>query len=101
MEEGSERKRRQAVALRYVPEERDAPHVVAAGLGILAERIIAAARGHGIPVYEDPKLVAALAQVDIGREIPPELYIAIAEVLAFVFSAEMRAAVVKASPRHS
>lgn len=100
METRSEGKRKQAVALRYTPEERDAPYVVAAGLGPLAERIIAAAREHGVPVYEDPKLVAALAQVDVGRDIPPELYLAVAEVLAFVFSAEMRAAVQRALPRH-
>lgn len=89
------------MALRYIPEERDAPHVVAAGLGTLAERIIAAAREHGVPVYEDEKLVAALARVEIGREIPPELYLAVAEVLAYVFSAEIRAAVQRTQARNA
>ncbi|HHQ41989.1 MAG TPA: type III secretion protein [Chromatiales bacterium] len=82
MARGRKRGRR-AVALRY--DGRGAPRVTAAGGGALAERIVAAAREHGVPLHEDPALAEALAAVPVGEEIPPELYVAVAEVLAFVF----------------
>lgn len=85
-------RRKAAVALRYVAGEQEAPEVLAAGRGRLAERLLDAARRHGVPVYEDPELAAALARLDVGAEIPPELYLAVAEVLAFVFTLEARAA---------
>lgn len=90
--QGSKDGRKAAVALRYVAGEQGAPEVVAAGRGKLAERLLAAARRHGVPVYEDAELAAALARLDVGSEIPPELYLAVAEVLAFVFTLESRAA---------
>lgn len=75
-----------AVALRYVPEETEAPVVVAKGKGYLAERIKEAARRHGVVIYEDPPLARALYRaVEVGRAIPEELYQAVAEVLAFVW----------------
>lgn len=74
-----------AVALRYDPAAMPSPQVVAAGQGEIAERIIALAREHGVPIREDPDLVAVLAALDIGSAIPPELYQAVAEVLAFVY----------------
>lgn len=72
-----------AVALRY--DGRDAPRVAAAGRGELAARIERIAREHGIPLREEPELAAALAQVPPGEEIPRELYVAVAEVLAFAY----------------
>lgn len=77
--------RRQAAALGYDPDAEDAPRLLASGSGELAERIIGLARRHGIPVREDPDLVAVLSRLDLGQEIPPELYRAVAEVLAFVY----------------
>jgi flagellar biosynthesis protein len=74
-----------AVALEYDPEESVAPVVTASGRGELAERILALAREHGVPIREDPDLVALLAQLDVGQVVPPELYPVIAEVLAFVY----------------
>lgn len=92
MGEGEEtRRERAAVALRYVAGETEVPRVVAAGRGALAERILARARECGVPVHEDPELAAALLHVDVGGEIPPELYLAVAEVLAFILAAEARA----------
>jgi len=79
------RPRPTAVALRYDEEKAPAPVVTAAGKGDVAERILALAREHGVPVREDPDLVALLAQLDVGQIIPPELYPVIAEVLAFVY----------------
>jgi len=74
-----------AAALRYDEEKDDAPEVLAAGKGIIAEKIIALGRENGIPIYDDPVLAMALAEVDPGDEIPPELYRLVAEVLAFVY----------------
>jgi flagellar biosynthesis protein len=72
-----------AVALHY--DEKNAPRITAKGGGELAERIIALAEQHNIPLHEDRELVALLAQLDLGSEIPRELYLAVAEVLAFAY----------------
>src|SRR5262249_40189539 len=77
--------RRQAVALRYDPKQDRAPKVVAKGRGSLAERILEVARAHNIPVREDKDLVQILSLLDLDREIPPELYRVVAEILAFVY----------------
>src|SRR5262245_26710609 len=74
-----------AVALRYDPEVRAAPELVAKGRGELAERILELARTHGIPVREDRDLLELLAACDVGEEIPAELYAAVAELLAFLY----------------
>ena len=71
-----------AVALHY--EKPNAPRVVATGRGQIGENIIAVARAHGVPIEENPGLAEALADVDIGDEIPVELYRAVAEVLTFI-----------------
>jgi flagellar biosynthesis protein len=76
---------RKAVALRYDRGRGRAPRVVAKGDRLLADRIIEIARTHGIHIHEDPDLVAALAALDVGREIPAALYHAVAELLAFVY----------------
>jgi len=74
-----------AVALRYDGEQDRAPRVVAKGSGPLAERIMAVAREHGVPLHEDAGLAGALYRLDLLEEIPPELYRAVAEVLAFLY----------------
>ncbi|HEY8394642.1 MAG TPA: EscU/YscU/HrcU family type III secretion system export apparatus switch protein [Thermaerobacter sp.] len=77
---------RYAVALRYDPATMAAPVVVAKGRGTLATRIRALAEEHGVPIMEEPPLARALYQaVEVGQEIPEELYAAVAEVLAFVW----------------
>lgn len=80
--------RRKAAALRYDPAQDGAPRVVASGRGELAQRIIDLAREHGVPIQEDPALVGALVEVELNREIPPELYEAVARVLAFIYLLE-------------
>ena len=71
-----------AVALHY--DRTGAPRVVAKGKGSLGEKIIEVAREHGIPIEENEVLAGALSNVEIGDEIPAELYKAVAEVLIFV-----------------
>jgi flagellar biosynthesis protein len=73
------------VALGYERGKDRAPRVLAKGSGIVAERILELAKAHGVPVREDPALVSLLATVDVDSEIPPALYHAVAEVLAFVY----------------
>jgi flagellar biosynthesis protein len=74
-----------AAALRYDRDESPAPRVVARGDGLIAERILAIAREHNIPIHQDPALVNVLSQLDLDQQIPPALYLAIAEVLAFLY----------------
>lgn len=82
--------RDRAVALRYREESDSAPRVVASGSGHLAEKIKEIAEKNGIPLHQDNDLVELLAQVEIDREIPPELYAAIAEVLSWIYRANNR-----------
>ncbi|MBI4383656.1 MAG: EscU/YscU/HrcU family type III secretion system export apparatus switch protein [Nitrospinae bacterium] len=85
MKRRPEPKRKSAVSLKYDIRKDKAPKVTAKGQGAIAERIIALAREHDIPVKEDPDLVQALSQVDIDQEIPPHIYTVVAELLAFVY----------------
>jgi flagellar biosynthesis protein len=79
----SESKRSQlAVALHY--DRTGAPRVVAKGKGTLGEKIIEVARANNIPIEENEVLAGALSNVELGEEIPVELYKAVAEVLIFV-----------------
>lgn len=78
-------KQRKAAALKYRHMIDRAPTVVAKGQGIVAERIIEVARKHGIQTKKDPALVEVLAKLDVGEEIPPDLFRAVAEVLAYVY----------------
>lgn len=76
-----------AVALKYAPGD-SAPKVVAKGRGLIAEEIIARAREHGIYVHESPELVALLSRVDLDQHIPAQLYVAVAELLAWLYQVE-------------
>ena len=76
---------RKAVALRYRQQLEDAPRVVAKGKNHIAEKIIELAKKHGVHTYQDNQLVGLLMQLELDTEIPPELYQAVALVLAFVF----------------
>lgn len=76
--------RRHPAALRYVAEQTVAPNVVATGEGVIAEQIMRLAREHGIPVHESPDLVRLLTRLPPESAIPPELYRAVAEVIAFL-----------------
>lgn len=79
--------RRRAVALRYHSSADASPRVLAKGQGEIAERIIALATSHGVPLHEDRDLVQLLGVLDLDVEVPPSLYRALAEVLAHVYRA--------------
>ncbi len=81
----------QAVALKYDMERDTAPKVVAKGRGHVAENIMAAAQQNAIPVYQNKTLVNMLMALEIDREIPPELYRTIAEVMAYVYRIDKKA----------
>ena len=65
--------------------EDKAPKLVAKGAGVVAEKIIKTAEEAGVPIHEDPDLLALLMTLNVGELIPPELYMAVAEVLAFIY----------------
>lgn len=74
-----------AVALTY--DAPNAPRVVASGRGLVGQKIIEAARAHGVPIQENAPLAEALSKIDLEAEIPERLYTAVAEILAFVLRA--------------
>jgi len=76
-----------AVALAY-REDEGAPRVVAKGRGLLAQTILERAKEAGVYVHESPELVALLMQVDLDSRIPPQLYVAVAELLAWLYRLE-------------
>ncbi|MDR1701449.1 MAG: EscU/YscU/HrcU family type III secretion system export apparatus switch protein [Sporomusaceae bacterium] len=76
---------KKAVAIRYDHQTDNAPKVVAKGQGIIAENITSIAQKHAVPVYQNKTLTAMLMAVELDREIPPELYQAVAEILAYVY----------------
>ena len=74
-----------AVALKYDHQKNKAPKVIAKGRGDIAEKIIEVAKAHNVPLYEDENLVQLLEALELETEIPPDLYRAVAEVLAFIY----------------
>ncbi|MGI2124273.1 EscU/YscU/HrcU family type III secretion system export apparatus switch protein [Shewanella baltica] len=82
-EESEESEAKQAVALSY--DGRNAPKIVATGEGLIAEEIIALAKANGVYIHQDPHLSHFLQLLELGEEIPKELYLLIAELIAFVY----------------
>ncbi|MBF0423925.1 MAG: EscU/YscU/HrcU family type III secretion system export apparatus switch protein [Magnetococcales bacterium] len=78
-------KRRQAVALRYQRGKDVSPRVTASGKGRIAEVIMKKAEEAGVTLMEDPDLVMVLGKIPVGQTVPPALYRAVAEVLAYVY----------------
>ena len=79
------KKKSKAVALKYDRDKDAAPRITAKGRGLIAEKIIETARAHNVPLHEDENLVQVLEALELETEIPPELYRAVAEVLAFIY----------------
>jgi len=75
-----------AAALVY--DQTGAPRIVAKGVGEIARKMIEAAETEGIPIQKNEVLVEALMQVELTKEIPPQLYRAVAEILAFIYKLE-------------
>lgn len=97
MSDNPDDSRKSAVALAY-RETDAAPRVVAKGRGLIAEEIIARAKEHGIFVHESTELVSLLMQVDLDDRIPPQLYRAVAELLAWLYQIEQATAGGAAAP---
>lgn len=75
-----------AVALKYEKKKDNAPKVVAKGKGEIAQRIIKIAQEHELPIKKDEDLVELLTKIELDREIPPNLYKAVAEVFSFIYN---------------
>jgi flagellar biosynthesis protein len=86
-----EEARRTAVALTYDASS-SAPRVVAKGRGLIAQAIVERAKAAGVYVHESPELVALLMQVELDDAIPPQLYVAVAELLAWLYALDRAAA---------
>ncbi len=81
--------RKRAAALRYEPGS-SAPKVTAAGKGLIAEKILEEAKKAGVPIREDKALAEALAGLELGREVPEDLWIAVAQALAWAYRLDLR-----------
>jgi flagellar biosynthesis protein len=81
-----DRKMPLAAAIKYDGKEDAAPKVTAKGRGLVAKKIIELARKYDVPIKSDPALVQILSKLEINDHIPEELYRAVAEILAFVYS---------------
>lgn len=76
-----------AAALQYDKERASAPRLTAKGRGLVAERIIAMAGEHNIPLYQDRDLIEILEKTELDTEIPLEVYAVVAEIFAYVYKA--------------
>lgn len=90
---GGRHERQGAVALSYVDKAK-APVVVAKGYGAVAESIMREARRNGLYVHQSPELIRLLMQVDLDQQIPPQLYVAVAEVMAWLHGLESESGMV-------
>ena len=81
---GNEQKIKQAAAISYDPAENDVPVLAAFGEGHMAQKIVDVAKESGVPILPEPGLTNMLSKISVGHEIAPEMYDAVAKVLAFV-----------------
>ncbi len=86
----SKTRRLQAAALQYDQERHEAPVIVAKGSSAVAEKIVALAEKHNIPLQRDPELLQILMKLEINQEIPENVFHAVAEVLAMVYKANRK-----------
>ncbi|MFW6035625.1 MAG: EscU/YscU/HrcU family type III secretion system export apparatus switch protein [Halothermotrichaceae bacterium] len=80
--------KQKAAALKYDINKDNAPRIIASGKGDLAKKVLEAAQKNDIPIKENQDIVDILVKLNIGEEIPPELYQAIAEILSFIYRLE-------------
>jgi flagellar biosynthesis protein len=80
--------REKAVAMQYDAKNSAAPVVTAKGEGFVAQRIIEIAQSADVPIVEDAALVSALLSLELGQEIPVELYTAVARILSWIYKLE-------------
>ncbi len=79
-----------ATALKFNPDVDAAPQLIAKGVGLIAENILKRAEDYDIPVYKDERLSQQLRQLELGEQIPVELYEVVAEVLVFIGSVDQK-----------
>ncbi|MBF0517958.1 MAG: EscU/YscU/HrcU family type III secretion system export apparatus switch protein [Nitrospirae bacterium] len=94
-----EDKKRKAAALNYKSGATEVPRITAKGTGALADKIIEVAKLHGVPIKEDKQLVDILSALDLYQEIPQELYKAVAEILAFIYSLSKKGSAPPPAPK--
>lgn len=90
---------KKAVALKYDDAKNSAPVIVASGMGYMAEKIIETANESGVPVYEDNSLATILTQLELGSQVPEELYQAIVDIYLY-FLDYVSGPVEKPEPEH-
>ncbi len=78
-------KNKEAVALKYDKNRDQAPKITAKGKGKTAQKIIELAKSHDIPIQKDEDLVELLSKVELDKEVPTEMYKAVAEVFSFIY----------------
>jgi len=83
------KERKIAVGLKYDPDIKAAPFVVAKGKGVVAEKIIEKASEEGVKIVEDENLANSLISLEIAQEIPEELYAAVAEIITFIYNSDI------------
>lgn len=88
MEKNSQEEIKKAAALKYDIDKDEAPTVIASGKGEIAQKIIETAEKYNIPIKENQDIIDVLVRLNIGEEIPPELYQAVAEILSFIYRLE-------------
>lgn len=81
-----EQKDLKAIALKYDKDKDNAPKIIANGTRYLAEEILNIAQKHNIPVKKDEDMVMLLDQIEVNREIPPNMYKAVAEIFSFIYN---------------
>jgi len=80
----------QAIAIRYDIDKDNAPRILASGKGSIADEIMKIAEENEVPLYQDPALAKLLGSLELDTEIPPELYVLVAEVLSFVYKLDQK-----------
>lgn len=86
--EKNKKKFKKVAALKYDKDKDNAPRIIAKGKGKLAEKLLKVASENDIPIQEDQDIVDILVRLNIGEEIPRELYQVIAEILSFIYQLE-------------
>ncbi|WP_312647675.1 EscU/YscU/HrcU family type III secretion system export apparatus switch protein [Aminipila sp.] len=81
---------KKAVALKYDESQGTAPIIVASGLGHMAEKIVEVANQSDVPVYEDTSLATVLSQLELGAQIPEEVYRAVVEIYVFFLNLQSK-----------
>ena len=87
-----------AVALKYQRQHDPAPRVVAKGSGDIAAKILELARQHGVSIKEDPDLAQLLSAVELETQIPVEAFVAVAEILSFIYRSKASPSTAAAAP---